>query len=65
MMIRAEKNNVLRDLSGPSARASREDDRGHSAIKQVVRQTDAIGPHLHDQATLSFEELVMILSNIR
>jgi hypothetical protein len=59
MMIRAEKNYVLRDLSESFARASRKDDREHSAMKQVVRQIDAIDSHLRDQITLSFEELVM------
>jgi tellurite resistance protein len=59
MMIRAEKNYVLRDLSESFARASRRDDREHSAMKQVVRQIDAIDSHLHDQITFNFEELVM------
>jgi hypothetical protein len=61
MMIRAEKNYVLRDLSESFARASRKDDREHSAMKQIVRQIDAIDSHLHDQITLSFEKLVMKL----
>jgi succinylglutamate desuccinylase len=59
MMIRTEKNYVFRDLSESFARASREDDRAHSAIKQVIRQIDAIDSHLHDQITLNFEKLVM------
>jgi hypothetical protein len=59
MMIRTEKNYVLRDLFESFARASRRDDREHSAMKQVVRQIDAIDSHLHDQTTFSFEELVM------
>jgi tellurite resistance protein len=59
MMIRTKKNYVLRDLSESFARASREDDREHSAMKQIIRQIDAIDSHLHDQITLNFEELVM------
>jgi hypothetical protein len=59
MMIRAEKNYVLRDLFESFARASREDDREHFAMKQVIRQIDAIDSHLHDQITFNFEELVM------
>jgi hypothetical protein len=59
MMILTKKNYVLRDLSESFARASREDDRKHSAMKQVVRQIDAIDSHLHDQTIFSFEKLVM------
>jgi hypothetical protein len=59
MMIRAEKNYVLRDLFESFARASRKDDRKHSAMKQVIRQIDAIDSHLHDQITFNFEKLVM------
>jgi hypothetical protein len=59
MMIRTEKDYVLRDLFESFARASREDDREHSAMKQIVRQIDAIDSHLHDQTTFNFEELVM------
>jgi hypothetical protein len=50
---------VLRDLFESFARASRKDDREHSAMKQVIRQIDAINSHLHDQIIFSFEELVM------
>jgi hypothetical protein len=59
MMIRAKKNYVLRDLFESIARASRKDDREHFAIKQVVRQIDAIDSHLRDQIIFNFEELVM------
>jgi hypothetical protein len=59
MMIRTKKNYVLRDLFESFARASRKDDREHFAMKQVVRQIDAIDSHLRDQIILSFEELVM------
>jgi tellurite resistance protein len=59
MMIRTKKNYVLRDLFESFARANRRDDREHSAMKQVVRQIDAIDSHLRDQITFSFEELVM------
>ncbi len=58
-MIRTEKNYVFRDLSESFARANREDDREHSAMKQVIRQIDAIDLHLRDQIILNFEELVM------
>jgi hypothetical protein len=50
---------VFRDLFELIARASRKDDREHSAIKQVIRQIDAIDSHLRDQTTFNFEELVM------
>jgi hypothetical protein len=59
MMIRAKKNYVFRDLFESFARASRKDDREHSAMKQVIRQIDAIDSHLRDQIILNFEELVM------
>jgi hypothetical protein len=59
MMIRAEKNYVLRDLFESFAQASRKDDREHFAMKQVIRQIDAIDSHLRDQITFSFEELVV------
>jgi hypothetical protein len=59
MMIRAEKNYVFRDLFESFARANRKDDREHFAMKQVIRQIDAIDSHLRDQITLNFEELVM------
>jgi tellurite resistance protein len=59
MMIRTKKNYVLRDLSESFARASRKDDREHSAMKQVIRQIDAIDSHLHDQIIFNFEKLVM------
>jgi tellurite resistance protein len=59
MMIRAKKNYVLRDLFESFARASRENDREHSAMKQIIRQIDAIDSHLRDQITFNFEELVM------
>ncbi len=58
-MIRAAKNYVFRDLFKLFARASREDDREHFAMKQVIRQIDAIDSHLRDQIILSFEELVI------
>jgi hypothetical protein len=50
---------VLRDLSESFARASRKDDREHFAMKQIIRQIDAIDSHLRDQIVLNFEELVM------
>jgi hypothetical protein len=59
MMIRAEKNYVLRDLFESIARASRRDDREHSAMKQIIRQIDAIDSHLRDQTAFDFEKLVM------
>jgi hypothetical protein len=58
-MIRAEKNYVLRDLFESIARASRRDDREHSAMKQVFRQIDAINSHLRDQTAFNFEEFIM------
>jgi succinylglutamate desuccinylase len=58
-MIRAEKDYVLRDLFESIARASREDDREHSVMKQIIRQIDAIDSHLRDQIAFDFEELVM------
>jgi hypothetical protein len=48
MMIRAEKNYVLRDLFESIARTNEKDDRKHSAMKQVIRQIDAIDSHLRD-----------------
>jgi hypothetical protein len=59
MMIRAKENYVLRDLFESIARASRRDDREHSAMKQVVCQINAIDSHLRDQIALNFEELIM------
>jgi hypothetical protein len=59
MMIRAKKNYVFRDLFESFAQANRRNDREHSAMKQVIRQIDAIDSHLHDQIILNFEELVM------
>jgi hypothetical protein len=61
MMIRTEENYVLRDLSESIARASRRDDREHSAMKQIIRQIYEIDSHLRDQTALSFEELVVKL----
>ncbi len=55
MMIRTKENYVLRDLFESVARANRRDDREHSAMKQVIRQIDAIDSHLRDQITLNFE----------
>jgi succinylglutamate desuccinylase len=59
MMIRAKKNYVFRDLFKSIARANRRNDREYSAMKQVIRQIDAIDLHLRDQITFNFEELVM------
>jgi hypothetical protein len=59
MMIQAEKNYVLRDLFKSIAQANRENDREHFAMKQVIRQIDAINSHLRDQIIFNFEELVM------
>ncbi len=58
-MIRTEENYVLRDLSESVARASRRDDCEHFAIKQVIRQINAIDSHLRDQTALNFEEFIM------
>jgi hypothetical protein len=41
------------------ARASRRNDREHFAMKQIIRQIDAIDSHLHDQISFSFEKLIM------
>jgi hypothetical protein len=59
MMIRAEKNYVLRDLFESDARVNRENDREHFAMKQIIRQIDAINSHLRDQIAVNFEKLVM------
>jgi tellurite resistance protein len=59
MMIRAEINYVLRDLFESIAQANRKNDREHSAMKQVIRQIDAIDSHLRDQIAFNFEKLVM------
>jgi hypothetical protein len=58
-MIRTKENYVLRDLFESVARANRRDDREHSAMKQVIRQIDAIDSHLRDQIAFSFEEFIM------
>jgi hypothetical protein len=50
---------VFRDLFESIARANRKDDRKHSAMKQIIRQIDAIDLHLRDQTAFDFEELVM------
>jgi hypothetical protein len=50
---------VLRDLFESVARTSREDAREHFAMKQIIRQIDAIDSHLRDQIALNFEELVV------
>jgi hypothetical protein len=59
MMIRAKKDYVLRDLFESVARASRRDDREHFAMKQVIRQINAIDSHLRDQIVFNFEEFIM------
>jgi hypothetical protein len=59
MMIRAKENYVLRDLFESIAQANRRDNREHFAIKQVIRQIDAIDSYLRDQIILNFEELIM------
>jgi hypothetical protein len=59
MMIQAKKDYVLRDLFESFARANRRDNREHFAMKQVIRQIDAIDSHLRDQITFNFEELVV------
>jgi hypothetical protein len=59
MMIRAEENYVLRDLFESVARTNRKNDREHFAMKQVIRQIDAIDSHLRDQIAFNFEEFVM------
>jgi hypothetical protein len=38
---------------------SKKQNREHFAMKQVIRQIDAIDSHLRDQIILSFEELIM------
>jgi hypothetical protein len=47
-MIRTEKNYVLRDLFESIARTNRENDREHFAMKQIIRQINAIDSHLRD-----------------
>jgi hypothetical protein len=59
MMIRTKKNYVLRDLFESIARTNRRNDREHFAMKQVIRQIDAIDSHLRDRIAFNFEELVM------
>ncbi len=58
-MIQAEENYVFRDLFESIARASRENDREHFTMKQVIRQINAIDSYLRDQTALNFEKLVM------
>jgi hypothetical protein len=50
---------VFRDLFKSIARVNRRDDREHFAMKQIIRQIDAIDSHLRDQIAFNFEELVM------
>ncbi len=58
-MIRTEKNYVFRDLFKSIARANRKNDRKHFAMKQIIRQIDAIDSHLRDQIIFNFEEFLM------
>jgi hypothetical protein len=47
-MIRIKKNYVFSDLFESFAQANRKDDCEHFAIKQIIRQIDAIDSHLRD-----------------
>jgi hypothetical protein len=50
---------MLCDLFKSIARIFRKNDREHFAMKQVIRQIDAIDSHLRDQTVFNFEEFVM------